>query len=440
MLGKRTLKKKTLKKLIAAGVVALVMPLGAPVAQAADVPAASRQLDWLVDASGRVPVPDNEITGHLTAELLAAVGGPAGLNAALTQIGRLTVNEILEAQPDHVVAAVSGTSDDYLLEIHSDQAGLIDGLRVGPNDPLPTSWGQVDAQLSALGARVSFAASEIGPDGRCRTVHGVNGDVQRPLGSAFKLYVLGALGKAVAEHRASWTENLAIRDDWKSLRSGVLQDEPAGTELPLAEYADKMISLSDNTATDHLIHRLGRDAVQRQLFAFGNQRPEANIPFLTTKAMFELKATQYPARADAYLALPRQLRPAAVAGLERLPLTGLTGWQQPEKIDQIEWFGSPSDICRAFSGLSKENQPEIDHALSISDAGLGLDKARFPAVWYKGGSEPGVLTMNYLARTADGRTLTTSVMVSDPAHALDENHVVARILALTKGTFPLLAG
>jgi beta-lactamase class A len=422
-----------------AGVLVVLAPLGAPAAAAAEVPTATQQLEWVVDATTRVPVTDTEVRQHIAQVLLTAVGGTAGVNAALVKLGPIEVKRLVTEAPDHVEAAVRGTLDDYLLDVHVDQAGLVDGLRASPDDPVPGSWPEVDAQLAALGARVSFGASEILPDGRCRAVHGVRDDVQRPLGSAFKLYVLGALGQAVAEHKASWNEELAIRDDWKSLPSGVLQNQPAGTRLPLTEYADKMISISDNTATDHLIHRLGREAVQRQVTAFGNQRPSANVPFLTTKAMFELKATQYPVRADAYLALPRWARPVAVAGLERLPLTGLQGWQAPEKIDDVEWFGSPDDLCRAFSGLQKENQPEIRHALSLNDGGLGLDRAKFPEVWFKGGSEPGVLTLNYLARTADGRSLVTSVMVSDPAAPLDENHVAARGIAVAKGAVALLA-
>jgi hypothetical protein len=423
-----------------AGVFAVLVPLVAPAAHAAEVPTAGRQLAWVVDATGRVPVSDTEVQQHIAQVLVTAAGGAAGINAALTGFGKLELKRVITETPDHVEAAVHGPADDYLLDLHVDQAGLVDGLRATPDDPVPESWPEVDAQLAALGGRVSFGASEILPDGRCRDVHGVRDDVQRPLGSAFKLYVLGALGKAVSEHKASWTEPLAIRDGWKSLPSGVLQNEPAGTRLPLSDYADKMISISDNTATDHLIHRLGRDAVQRQLAVFGNQRPSANVPFLTTKAFFELKAAQYPARADAYLALPRWARPAAVAGLERLPLTGLTSWPAPEKIDELEWFGSPDDICRAFSGLQKQNQPEIGHALSLNDGSLGLDPAEFPQVWFKGGSEPGVLTLNYLARTADGRSLVTSIMVSDPVAPLREDHVVARGIALAKGAVALLAG
>jgi beta-lactamase family protein len=421
----------------------------APSTQAAQAPqgsqpstgsTAEQQLDWVVNASGRVPVSDTEAREHLAPVLLNAVGGTAGFNAVLANFGRLTIEDVLLRQPDHVVALVDAPADEYRFDLHVDGTGLIDGLHATIEDPPPTSWSQVDDQLSAIGARVSFAASLMGSDGRCHAVHGVGQDEQRPLGSAFKLYVLGALGRAVAEHRASWTEQLAIRDDWKSLPSGVLQNQPAGTRLPLSEYADKMISISDNTAADHLIHRLGRPEVQRQLFLFGNSRPTANIPFLTTKALFELKGAQYPARADAYLALPRPTRGAAVSALERQPLRGVAGWARPEKIDQIEWFGSPNDMCRAFSGLRQENDAEIDHALSINDGGLGLDRSRFPVVWFKGGSEPGVLTLNYLTRTAAGRTLVGSVMVSDPANHLDEQHVAGRALAIVKGAFQLMSG
>ncbi|MGH3759137.1 hypothetical protein [Actinophytocola sp.] len=53
------------------------------------------------------------------------------------------------------------------------------------------------------------------------------------MGSAFKLYVLGA----VAEGRPSWDRELAIREDRKSLPSGAPQDEPPGTRSPLRDDA-----------------------------------------------------------------------------------------------------------------------------------------------------------------------------------------------------------
>jgi Beta-lactamase enzyme family len=288
---------------------------------------------------------------------------------------------------------------------------------------------------------VSFAAAEIGQDARCRIVHGFDADTQRPIGSAFKLYVLGALAKAVVDGQASWDERLAIRDDWKSLPSGQLQDRPAGSTLTLAEFADHMISISDNTATDHLIHRLGRSAVERSLALLGNQRPGASIPLLSTKALFQLKVGADAGRADHYLALPRPDRAAALAELEALPLPEVrAAWTRPDRIDQIEWFASPSDICQAYAALHRFGRPEIHHALSRNDDGLNLDLSRFPTTWYKGGSEPGVVTLHYLAGTADGRTLVTSLMVSDPIMAPDTMVVAAKGQAVIRGAFDLLSG
>ncbi|MEU1631020.1 serine hydrolase [Streptomyces sp. NPDC020096] len=400
---------------------------------------AQAQVDWLVDASARVPLTGTEIHGHIAAPLLTASGGPNAFNAVLHQLGPLTLNKILESGPGHVQAAVSGRDGDYLLRVRVASSGLVDDVSLTPDEAPLSSWAQVNDMLTELGARVSFAAARIGPDGRCELVHGVRADTQRPIGSAFKLYVLGALAQAVSERRASWDEPLAIRDDYKSLPSGRLQDYPAGTTVTMAEFADCMISLSDNTATDHLIHRLGPDAVVRQLDLFGHQQSRANIPCLTTKAFFHLKVNQYPARADEYLALPESHRSAALRELERFPLPDVREtWPHPRKIDQIEWFASPIDICNAYAALWRCDQPEIDHALTLNDDGLNLAPSRFPTVWYKGGSEPGVITLNYLAHTSEDRTLVSSLMVSDTETAPDKVGIALKGQTIIRGAFDLL--
>ncbi|SEO52155.1 serine hydrolase [Amycolatopsis saalfeldensis] len=401
---------------------------------------AGEQLDWLVAASTRAPLPDNEIRQRIAPSLVDGSGGPDGINAALAGVGPLTVHSILATRRDQAQAAVRGRAGDYLLTVHVDAAGLVHDLRLTPDEAKPASWTEIDTQLAGLGTRVSFAAAEIDPDGRCRIVHGVDAETRRPIGSAFKLYVLGALAQAVAEGRASWDEPLAIRDEWKSLPSGTMQNRPAGASFPLSEFADLMISISDNTATDHLIHRLGRDAVQRQVSLFGHRQPRANVPFLTTKAFFRLKAASETARAQ-YLALHQQdERAAAVLELERLPLPDVREtWPQPRDIDQIEWFASPADICRAYAGLLRLDQPGVHHALSRNDDGLNLDVSQFPAVWYKGGSEPGVVTLHYLARTADGRALGASFMASDPIAAPDTITLTAKAQSVIRGMFHLLA-
>ncbi|WP_202125172.1 serine hydrolase, partial [Actinomadura physcomitrii] len=377
----------------------------------ASVPTAGDQLNWVVSASRHLPITDADAKAHVAAASLAAMGGAAGLSKALAQNGPLTAQEPATSSKTQAVGWFTGARRASLLAtVSTDASGLINGLYLTRQ---PGSWKQVDAELRRLAPRVSFAASEIGPGGRCRVVHGLSPAAPRPLGSAFKLYVLGALSDAVARGTVSWTTPMPINDAWKSLPSGILQDKPAGTELTLGEYADYMISISDNTAADHLLHRLGRGAVEAELTRLGNRHQRGDRPFLTTRQMFVLKGAGYPARADRYLALPANRRAAALPGLDAVPLDQVTVWQQPRDIDTIEWFGAPTDLCAAFSGLnarsSKPGQSGIGEALSINDGNIDLSPAGYPKVWFKGGSEPGVLTLNYLARTSAGKTVVTSV-------------------------------
>jgi hypothetical protein len=268
-------------------------------------------------------------------------------------------------------------------------------------------------------------------DNGCTPVHEVDADRRNPLGSAFKLYVLGALERTTTD----WSTNLPIREEWKSLPTGVLQDRPAGTDVTLRQHADLMISISDNTATDHLVHHVGRDAVRRQMAATGNRDPR-NDALLTTRELFVLKGFRYPKLADTYLSVFRPLRPALRPALAAVPRTAIQPWTEPRDLDSIEWFGSANDMCRVLASLDAAHSPRVDEAMSIEDAGIGLDRTEYPEIWFKGGSEPGLLVLNHLARTDDGRTVVATVMLSDPDKALAPAAAV-EALALVRGGIEL---
>ena len=68
--------------------------------------------------------------------------------------------------------------------------------------------------------------------GSCQPVHGLDPDTPAPLGAAFKLYVLDALGDAVAAGKVRWNQPLTVTAQLKSLPPGELQDEPDGTRCP----------------------------------------------------------------------------------------------------------------------------------------------------------------------------------------------------------------
>ena len=70
----------------------------------------------------------------------------------------------------------------------------------------------------------------------------------------------------------------------------MLQYEPDGTQISVQDAAAKMISISDNTATDMLINLVGRSAVEAALTSAGMANPALDRPFLTTREAFILDA------------------------------------------------------------------------------------------------------------------------------------------------------
>ncbi|WP_305788677.1 serine hydrolase [Symbioplanes lichenis] len=411
-------------------VLLMVLGLTAVPATAAGTPV-EQQRDWLVNA--RPPMSADDIEQHLTPELAAAVGGPDGFNAFLSSVAPLTPGTVLSESPGRLRQILSGPTGDFVTTLVVDATGRLAGLQLAPYLPAPGSWTEIDTTLRTLAPRVSFAATRIDPARGCTVVHGRDERTARPLGSMFKLYVLSALARATATGRLSWDTEVPLKPEWKSLPSGVLQDQPDGTPFTLAEYARYMISISDNTATDHLIHTLGRPAVEREFPG------TANRPLMTTRNLFTLKGWHYPATAKSYLAAPAPVRRATLPLLDRVPRTAITAWEQPRDIDTLEWFASPVDICRIYSTLWQRHDPAVNAALTANDGGLALPASAYPTVWFKGGSEPGVLSLSYLAQAADGTLVTATLELSDPKHPLDEATLAPQAVALLRGALTLAA-
>jgi len=308
------------------------------------------------------------------------------------------------------------------------------------------AWARVDRALSGLGPDVGLLAASVSPDGTCRPVHEVAPSTARPTASQFKLFVLGALAEQVADGQVSWDQTLTVEDAFRSLgnsqESGSLQFAASGTPVSVEEAATKMISISDNTATDMLIALVGREDIEGQVRQW-TANAAANEPFLTTKEMFLL---HYSAGlADRYLATPRDRRDAFLASsVDPLPIGEIaSGFSvEPRYVHEIEWFASPDDICRTFAGLQVLStepalSPTLSAVLSREVGGIGLDPSEWPTVWYKGGSEPGVLTLGWLATNRDGETFVVEAMVSNPDVVLSEDSITD-LVALAGEAFGLL--
>ena len=418
-----------------------------PAAWPPDTPAGA-QACWLLTAAAHPPISAAELRAHFDASFLARFS-PDQINQALRELGGVAAVWVRVSRRRRLIATVvaEGPGPDMLMTLEVDAQGLISGLdfeSAGPVlPPAPTTWPGVDAAIRSAAPQVRLLVAEV-TGGSCRPVHGIDPGTPAPLGSAFKLYVLAALATAIAAGKVSWTQPLTVTAQLKSLLSDGLQNEPDGTQVSVQDAAAKMISISDNTAADMLINLVGRPAVEAALTTGGMADPSLNQPFLTTRELFILRLHQWPTLARRYTAASQAGRRALLASVvDRAPLPAETAWPTPRDINSIEYLASASDICHLYASLAalarRPGLSPVADVLQINDGGLGLDPAQWPTTWFKGGSEPGVLTLTYMATTRAGHSYVVAVLAENPSAPIDEATAEPTLLSAIKGAFTLAA-
>jgi len=412
-----------------------------------DTPAGA-QLRWLIAATAHLPVSGVQARAHFDAAFLTQIS-PAMLNQGLQEATDVKLLSIEASEPSTLIAIVStsGVLSRAQVALTTGSRGLISGLTIRPPlPPSPATWAGVDAAVRSVAPQVRMLVANV-TSGSCQPVHSIDPATAAPLGSAFKLYVLDALGNAVASGKVGWNQLLTITAQLKSLPSGELQTEPDGTRISVQDTAAKMISISDNTAANMLINLVGRPAVETALTTTGMADPARDRPFLTTRELFILKLDQWPALANRYIAANEAGRRALLATtVDPAPLPALAAakaWTTPRDINSLEWFASADDICRAYTSLAalarRPGLSPIGQVLSLNDGGLQLDPAQWKTTWFKGGSEPGVLTLTYLATTRTGHSYVVAVLAENPSQPINEATAVPAMLSAVKGAFTLAA-
>jgi hypothetical protein len=420
-----------------------------PAASAITLPKtpAGKQMRWVIDVLNGAPMEnlDKRFSRYFLEDL-----PEAELKAELLRIReegfhnkRVVPVKIEQQARDDYLSIIAGTKGGKgLLNVLvlTGEEGLIEGLRFTPTT-MPGSaraepggegggsWEDFDQAMDDLKGEVAYGAYQLVPkdpakpneDLQLLTVAGKNEDRALAIGSAFKLYVLGALAEDVLAGKASWDEQLAIDDRLKSLPSGVMHLSPAGSVAPLREFAQKMIAISDNTATDHLLHRLGRERVEAFTNAL-NENAERNTPMLSTREMFALKLGD-PALRESYLLADREdrrimLGEGGVLHDARPDVSGIGRWQEPIEIDTLEWFASPREVGRILARLRelelREGAAQVGEVLRVNP-GLSFDRDLWKSVAFKGGSEVGVIHCCWLLEREDGNWYVFSITWNDRA-------------------------
>ena len=397
-----------------------------------DTPAGT-QLTWALQHGGTAT--DDELRQHFSADALAAIA-PDKLREVLKGGPETTIVKVTKSEDTNLDAIVK-TKDEtqFRVSITVDATShLITGLLFRPAElpASPTTWDEVDQRLAELAPTTAFLAAEVGAD---KPVRSSNAGDAGPLGSTFKLYVLGAVAKAVQEGTLSWTDTLTIRPDLKSLPSGELQERADNSTVTVTEAAEKMISISDNTATDMLIDRVGKPAVEAMFTEMGMSpsSQQRTLPLLTTRELFILKWGVPASVRDEYASASVDRRRELLVEHHDDPLPDVSAVDPkvPVAPDTVEWFASPAELAKAHEWL---DPLQLTNILGINP-GIPLDKETWPSVSFKGGGEPGVLTLSWLAHRKDGRVFVVVVMAEDGDHPLDELDAAS----IGKGIFALLA-
>lgn len=314
------------------------------------------------------------------------------------------------------------------LAIDPNGAHQITGLLtrgVEPRGPAATTIDAVVEQMAALSGHSGFALARLGT-GAPQLVKSHAATTPLAIGSAFKLVILAELVRSIEAGERKWTDVVTL--DGSALPGGGYAQQPKGTRIPFRELAERMISVSDNSATDILLFHLGRQKVEAMLPVVGmTDGAPRNVPFLGALEIFKLKGADGGALGSKYLALPVTERRAFLDGPVRdTPIAAIpkTLFQdgRPLRVEQIEWFASPNDLVRTMDWLRRHFDgpagPDLRAVLS-KNPGLPEPAANWRYVGYKGGSEPGVLTMTFLLQGKDGGWYALSSGVNDPAKEVE---------------------
>ncbi len=292
-------------------------------------------------------------------------------------------------------------------------------------------WSAIDRELSEIAPYRAMLAAEL-VDGKLVPIHALDADRTLPVGSSFKLYVLGELSRQIEAGRLKWEQLVPIREAQKSVPGGDLRYVPDGSTFTVRYLAERMIQKSDNTATDVLIDLVGRENVEHAMAVMGHHDPSLNIPLLKTREFAFMKLVVPPKQLDAYFADDVAARRAFLANvIPTLSYADLiaAGERQTAPIDimRTEWLASRNDLARAMAYLwSQSRKPglrPVSEILSL-ETQLKFDAETWPYVGFKGGSEMGVLSGTWLMERKDGRMFVYTVGFADPKKPLDMKRVV----------------
>lgn len=304
---------------------------------------------------------------------------------------------------------------------------LVSGLLVKGFEVIGDDYSGIEREISALPGKAGFAIHRLRNRQAPSMVREFRGSDQFAIGSTFKLYILAELAAQIESGRLRWNDVAPLAP--KSSTLGGTEKWPEGSPLSLQSLATLMISVSDNNATDALIAFLGRQNIEARVRSIGHDDINKIIPFLSTAEVFSLKMRANDRlRSDFLRASENEQQNIIARNKNRLSIRNYNAREfasGPLYIDDIEWFASSTDIARIFETLRQSRDPIVKKILSLN-SGIGSnDAGKWNYLGYKGGSEPGVISMSFLVQSRQGTWYSVTGSWNDPNKEINQNQWVA---------------
>jgi beta-lactamase class A len=124
---------------------------------------------------------------------------------------------------------------------------------------------RIQAAIQGFPGSVSLYAKNLDTG----LTYDLRGDAPVPTASTIKLPIMVELFAEAQEGKLDWNQKLQLTDQDKVSGSGVLTELSGGDALTIKDLMHLMIVVSDNTATNLILDRIGGDAVNLRMARLG---------------------------------------------------------------------------------------------------------------------------------------------------------------------------
>ena len=419
------------------------------------------QLNWLLTKlQSGMALTNAEFAAHFDANYGYSFSDTAAFIASIqTSIPHAVVTDVIAITPVELTVLIdtpnTGAPYGFLtLQAHYTGGKKIVSLGVSsytsvqyPDDHA-RDLNQSVTQFNTLSTAPALLVARIGSNNQCTTVVESNSTALRATGSQFKLWVMGAVARAVANNTIT-TGQMVPMVASKLALAGTINSEPVNTPFPISDLAALMIGISDNTATDLLHGLVGRTLIDQVVNDYGVAQPLVLTPLLDISEQFSLYYSFDLPTAMSYVngteVFQQNFLQTQIAPL--LPVTG-GAYANTSILTAGTWRATPMDICAAFAHLRR--LPQGSDAMDLVNHAMGSATAQpdvrnyWDRVWYKGGSLSSgagynVLTHAWMLENTGQDPYVVVAMSNSDAGGIDPYRVqsiTGRILELVRTTMP----